>query len=222
MNQSIDWNDNEILLYLGYRGQELEDEFLRQLSECKKQIEHAMEYKEVYQEFSLSQMNVEGTSLTLLGDSISEHLKDCSKVILMAVTLGAGVEQLMMRTQVSDMSLALIMDACASAAVEAVCNKLQQKLEAAYGKQKLYLTDRFSPGYGDLPISLQGEFCRVLNTARRIGLSVTGTNIMVPRKSVTAIIGCADTPREHRKTGCETCNMFRSCKFRKEGRHCGK
>ena len=79
---------------------------------------------------------------------------------------------------------------------------------------------RFSPGYGDLPLEIQKDLCRMLNASRRIGLTVSESMLMVPCKSVTAVIGIAEEPQDHRASGCEVCNLFRTCEFRKEGGTC--
>ena len=86
----------------------------------------------------------------------------------------------------------------------------------------MYLTDRFSPGYGDLPISLQDSFLRLVDAQKQIGLTVTTTHILTPRKSVTAIIGLANQPQNKRFRGCAYCSMFETCAFRKAGKTCGR
>ena len=54
------------------------------------------------------------------------------------------------------MMKAVLFDSCASAAIEAVCDNLQKELQQSYP----YLTDRYSCGYGDLPITLQASSFR--------------------------------------------------------------
>ena len=85
-----------------------------------------------------------------------------------------------------------------------------------------HLTDRFSPGYGDFPFSQQRDFFDVLDITRRIGVSLTESGLMLPQKSVTALIGVSDRPQAHRHRGCASCILFEDCGFRKEGTHCGK
>ena len=138
----------------------------------------------------------------------------------MAVTLGPGIERLLMRREVTDMADAVILDACASAAVENVCDHFEFDLRDALKGEGLYLTDRFSPGYGDLPLDAQARLCAALDTARRIGLTVSSNYIMVPRKSVTAILGISERPQPLRRRGCEVCSLFLTCPYRKEGVSC--
>ena len=52
-----------------------------------------------------------------------------------------------------------------------------------------HLTSRYSPGYGDLPIESQHTILNLLDASRKIGVSLTGSLMMVPSKSVSAVIG---------------------------------
>ena len=84
-------------------------------------------------------------------------------------------------------------------------------------------TWRYSPGYGDYPIECQGAFLSALNAGRLIGLTVTESNILLPRKSVTAVIGISEKEIESsEKRGCDSCKLRETCKFRKEGKGCGR
>jgi cobalamin-dependent methionine synthase I len=125
-----------------------------------------------------------------------------------------------MRREVTDMADAVIMDACASVAVENVCDHFEFDLRRQLEGEGQYLTDRYSPGYGDLPLNCQSRLCDALDAQRRIGLTVTASSIMVPRKSVTAILGISDRPQTLRKRGCEVCSLFLTCPYRKEGIRC--
>lgn len=138
----------------------------------------------------------------------------------MAVTLGQGIDRLLAKSSVSNMADAVIMDACASTAVENVADNFERDLRKELEAEHLYLTDRFSPGYGDLPLAVQKQFCTALDTERRIGLSVSSSMLMIPGKSVTAVLGISESPKLLRKRGCESCSLFRSCIYRKEGKSC--
>lgn len=216
-------NVNQVLLYLGYRGGQVPDEVEETIARCAREVMDAARPRSLWKAFALEEgCHPAGTALTLEGESIRTHLEGCRQVVLMAATLGPEVETLLMRAQVTDMARAVVIDACASSAIESVCDQLEEELRADCAARGLYLTDRFSPGYGDMPIGQQGDFCRVLDTQRRIGLTVSGRDLLIPRKSVTAVLGIADTPRTRRSRGCEHCSMFRTCAYRKEGGCCGK
>jgi hypothetical protein len=120
--------------------------------------------------------------------------------------------------QARDMARAVILDACGSALVEQGCDGAEKELAARFPGQ--YLTDRFSPGYGDLPLSLQGNICTALDAPRRLGLHVTESSLLNPVKSVTAVVGLSDQPQKARIRGCTYCQMRESCALHKGGNHC--
>ena len=86
--------------------------------------------------------------------------------------------------------------------------------------QGLYLTGRYSPGYGDWPIAVQPRLAAVLDTPRRIGLYVTDTFLMLPRKSVTAVLGAGRAPVSGQRAGCAHCALRDKCEYRKRGESC--
>lgn len=211
-------NMNEILKYLGFRGQELTEDIAKQLRRCTDEVLQAATPRLTYRQVPLEDSAVLG--VTFAGKDIPTMLAPCEEVVLFGATLGPGVERLMMRYEVTNAADAVIMDACASTAIENICNNFESDMRAEIEAGGRYLTDRFSPGYGDLPISEQPKFFALLDMTRRVGVSLTPTTIMVPRKSVTAIMGIARTPQPHRPPDCEHCLMFRNCPFRKAGRRC--
>lgn len=211
-------NMNEILKYLGFRGQELTEEIAVQIKRCTQEVLHAATPRLTYRQAAIEDGCVLG--VTFAGKDIPQMLVPCEEAVLFGATLGPGVERLMMRYEVTNAADSVIMDACASTAIENICNNFESDMRNAVEAEGRYLTDRFSPGYGDLPIAEQPKFFALLDMQRRVGVSLTSTLIMVPRKSVTAIMGVARTPQPHRPPDCERCLMFRNCPFRKAGRRC--
>lgn len=214
-------NDNEVLLYLGYRGGEIPEPLRRDIARCKELVVQTARPRAVWRKFSLEiDGTLAGTGFRPEGKDVRALLEDCREVILMAATLGQEMESLLRRAQVQNMADAVILDCCASSAIENVCDNLCADLEAEFSPR--YLTDRFSPGYGDLPFAQQPDFCRVLDLSRRIGVNLSPGGLMIPQKSVTAILGIADIPQNKRFRGCAHCSTFETCTLRKENRSCGK
>nr|WP_326126218.1 methionine synthase [uncultured Oscillibacter sp.] len=160
-----------------------------------------------------------GTGLVLRGTGAARMLETCDQAALLACTLGARFDLSLTALQARDMARAVIVDACGSALVEQGCGEAEAELSARFPGR--YLTDRFSPGYGDLPLELQGDICAVLDAARRLGLTVTESLLLNPVKSVTAVIGLSDRPQMARIRGCACCQMRECCALRKGGKHCG-
>ncbi|MCD8364807.1 MAG: vitamin B12 dependent methionine synthase, activation domain protein [Clostridiales bacterium] len=211
-------NYNEILMYLGHRGQDVTPRVEEQIHRCVSLVRQCAAPRLVYSRMPVEQGGIAGFPME--GEDIRRLLAPCREAVLLAVTLGAQVEQELMRCEVTDMADAVIMDSCASVAAENVCDCFEEDMREEVRAEHRYLTSRFSPGYGDLPINTQQKMCGVLNTARRIGLTVTENYIMVPRKSVTAVMGISDEPQELRSRGCEACSMFLTCAYRKKGMVC--
>ena len=167
-----------------------------------------------------SAISLENTALELPGKSIEALLTDCDECVIFCATIGAQVEQLIKKAQIRDVALASILDACASVAAESLAQCANAEISSGITAEGKYTTDRFSPGYGDLPIGVQSAFCASLDTERRIGVTVGADSMMRPVKSVTAVIGIAPTPQKSRDTGCRDCAKLSDCKFRERGVTC--
>ncbi len=214
-------NRNEILQYLGDRGGAPSQELQTEIARCETRILETARPRLVYRQFSIApDGTLSGTDFRPQGNDIAALLRQCQSVILMGATLGGEVEQLLRRAQISNMAEAVILDSCASCAIENVCDNFCDELQAQLSPQ--YLTDRFSPGYGDFPFSQQPNLCSVLDIGRRIGVSLSPSGLMIPQKSVTALIGVSDRPQKKRFRGCAYCASFEACIYRKEQRNCGK
>ena len=144
-------------------------------------------------------------------------LADCRQCAVLVCTLGAEFDLWVRREQMRDMARAAMLDALGSAYIEAACDAAEEAIRARL--PGLYLTDRFSPGYGDLPLAVQPTLL-TLAGGSRIGVTLTDTMLMVPQKSVTAIIGLADKPQMARIRGCAYCALNQSCEYRKAGTTC--
>ena len=165
-----------------------------------------------------------GSSLSIcgvefIGESVKKHLSGCDRAVLLAATLSAESDKLIRQTAVTDMALSLAVDCICSAAVEQVCNRAESEIFSTLDTE--YRTWRFSPGYGDLPIDVQRDFLNALNAPKRIGLTVTESSLLLPTKSVTAVIGISDIPVKKGAKGCAVCSMRESCAFRAVGGVCG-
>lgn len=216
-------NIDEALRYMGYRDDINIDNITPILKECEKNLLNEANYRYCYKFFELEKkdnyIKLANTELILRGNSIYNHLEDCDRAILMACTLSDKADKLINRLNITDMSSALITDSMASALIEQLCNEVENIIRKELDIK--YMTWRFSPGYGDLPIDIQKNFIKTINADKQIGLTVTESNILIPRKSVTAIIGISDSPIPQKKRGCAICNMNKTCQFRKRGTHCG-
>ena len=154
------------------------------------------------------------------GSDIQRHLAGCTEAVLLAVTLGPGADAQIRRAGVGDVAAGAASDALASVLAEQAAAAAEARLRALAAAEGMYLTGRYSPGYGDWPIGVQPRIAALLDTPRRIGLCVTGTCLMLPRKSITAALGLSRTPVTGRRAGCAHCALRDKCEYRKRGETC--
>ena len=218
-------NRTEILRYLGHADTSPDGLVAAQLDEAEATVRRLARPRTLYRLFDLERtgdaLRLRGTALDLEGRDIRAHLTDADRCILFAATLGAALDHELRRTQITDMALATILDAAASAAIEQICDSLQTELTALADQKGRFLTTRFSPGYGDMPLSQQQTLCTALD-AGKIGVGVTEHFLLTPRKSVTAILGLCPNPVADGPNACALCQITDTCKLRKAGTPCGK
>ncbi len=212
----------EALRYLGAEG--APEELRRQAEEIGAELAAQVQPRYTYRLCTLS-FEAEGIrllepDLLLPGHDAAVMLAQCRRAVLLACTLGARFDSRLLALQARDMARAALLDACGSALVEQGCDQAEREIAARFPDQ--FLTDRFSPGYGDLPLTLQPGICRALDTERRLGVHVSRHLLMNPVKSVTAVIGLSDRPQMARIRGCAHCRLQETCTLRKGGNSCGK
>lgn len=211
----------EALRYLGVK--DAPNDLRVQMEVLARELAETVQPKYIYKvcplHFKEDGICLEGTDIVLTGSLANQMLAQCDRAALLGCTLGLPFDQKLTALQARDMAKAVMLDACGSAFVEAGCDAAEQELSARF--PDLYLTDRFSPGYGDLPLALQKPLCAALDTPRRLGVHVTESLLLNPVKSVTAIIGLSNRPQAARIRGCDHCSMQETCTLRKGGNRCG-
>ena len=161
-----------------------------------------------------------GSGITLRGVSADTMLRDCHSAAIMICTIGFGFEMELRKAQARNMAEAVIIDACGSALVEEGCDEAEREIASAL--PGTFLTDRFSPGYGDLSLELQADISSALNAEKMLGVHLNDSLLFYPCKTVSAIIGIADEKQPARIRGCDYCSMRKSCVLRKRGGSCGR
>ena len=215
----------EVLRYLGYKGQKIGENMIEMIDSCRQEVKNIITPRTVYEYRNIHNtekgVEVEDTNLILIGNDIKSHLSSANKCVLIAVTLGNEIEKKTRLYEKINLTKALIIDACATTAVEEICDILEEKIRKTAEAEGMSITFRYSPGYGDLPLDTQNNFLRVLDAQKKIGLTVSENNLLFPRKSVTAIIGIVSLDTKIKKRSCENCNNYDNCSFRREGETCG-
>jgi len=194
----------DILRYAGAREAVPEVSIL--LEETLREAQNCLCYKVCWQKLPAAQKGgeLDLTFASTRSERLRHHLEGCSHIILFGATVGIGLDRLIARYGKTSPAKALLLQAVGAERIEALCNLFSEKIKNETAAEGLHVTSRFSPGYGDLPLELQQDIFRTLNSSGKIGLTLTESLMMSPSKSVTAIIGigscCHDTA-----TGCSGC-----------------
>ena len=224
---SVTVEKSEVLRYLGHNGQEIDNDLNSKIYQCIKETKNEIDTKYVYQiydikkDLNLNTVQFENTNLILKSKDISELLRDCDKCVLMCATLGFNIEKNIRRYSYNNLTKGIIIDACATTSIEEVCDLVQDSILDKVAKEEKSLTMRYSPGYGDLDISANRDILNVLDAHRKIGVTVTNTGIMIPRKSVVALIGITNEKIGKVKRTCENCSNRFNCEYRRKADGCG-
>lgn len=179
----------EILRYAGVRGEAENLEEL--LSDCLREVEGLLSYSVCFSEFSICQTE-KGMNLGFCvteSESLKKALCGCDSLIVFAATVGLSLDRLIARYAAISPSKALLLQAIGAERMEALCHLFCEEISAELAEQGKTPRPRFSPGYGDFPLTVQRDIFAVLDCPRKIGLSLNESLLMSPSKSVTALMG---------------------------------
>ena len=159
------------------------------LQECLKAAKGAAQCRAVWRRYPVI---LDGDMLDLgfaKTDSrdLKQHLEGCGEILLFACTAGAETDRRIARAKLLSPARGLLMHAIGAQQVEGGCDRLCARLAQQFPDRQL--TDRFSPGYGDLTLEMQRDVMAALDCGRTVGITLTDSLLMTPSKSVTAIIG---------------------------------
>ena len=153
--------------------------------------------------------------LTITSEVLSRVLSHCHQVVIFVVNIGQGLEarvaQLMNEGQ---MLRATILDAIGSEVAEKTACYLQDKVRELANSNGAEITLRYSPGYCDWDITEQRVLFQAMNSAP-LGVNLTEECLMVPRKSVSGIIGLGHLEKRWpRYSPCRFCTQM-DCQSRR-------
>ena len=206
--------------YLGYGNREADEATEQLISGVIDELLQTAVCRSVCREFDLFlPQEEEGTAVitdafTAKSRNLRRNLKDCEKVLIFGATLGAPLDKLIQRYEKIRMSRAVVLQAAAAALIEEYCDEENGRWKAEYEKKGWYMRPRFSPGYGDFPLECQSGIIAALEAGKRIGITLTESLLMVPSKSVTAVIGLSRRKAACILQGCEACTK-KDCAYRR-------
>lgn len=213
-NRRILLDRKEILRYLGYGGASPKENDAALIERCTDEVATAIDCKACYDCFSVT---VSGDSvsvgpITVTSKALKRNLNGCQSAVIFTATVGFQVDRIISRYSLLSPSHAVVAQAAGAAAIEAWCDEICRILAEQYSDK--HLRPRFSPGYGDVPLAVQNDIFALLDCRRKIGVTLTENLLMLPSKSVSAIVGIGASKGIECDNSCEMCDNT-ECEFRR-------
>lgn len=206
----------EVLRYRGHRSETALPHIDRLAQEMTEKIYSSISPRHIMRRFSVTQTEdgvLLDSGLLLQGQDIKKHLSGCDKCYIFCATVGVQADNFI-RSQLALGSVyGLMADAAATAAIEAYCDTLENDLRNRLKEEKSYLTWRYSPGYGDFPFTQQPDILDLLQAEKYAGITCSESCLMIPAKSVTAVMGEAKIKPVEKTRSCDRCPNRENCNF---------
>ena len=147
-----------------------------------------------------------------LGDSsVFEGLE---RIAYCVCTIGPALEKEVTRLSGGgELLRAVVLDAVGSVAAEETAEHMDRRIQEEAAAMGLETSCRASPGYGDWDVREQAKLFRIV-PAERIGVTLSESSMMMPRKSVSFAIHIAERPARLRsENSCRNCDR-EDCPYR--------
>lgn len=157
------------------------------IEKCRDDLKKQLHYKCAYVRLpvDLSQKNICTFDFAQMQSrNLYNNLKGCKEAFVLAVTCGSAVDRYLARLRITSQAEYFITDALASTAADSFCGYACDNM-----RNGLSCRPRFSPGYGDLSLSVQEPLLARLDARDLLGITLGGSLLMSPMKSITAIMG---------------------------------
>jgi len=148
---------------------------------------------------------------------ICEYMKGAEKLALFVCTAGEGFTTRSHEyNKEGEYLKGFITDTMGSWVVERAMDLIQEKLKNTFRELEMHITNRYSPGYCNWPVSDQQSLFSLL-PEQPCNIRLTGSSLMIPIKSVSGIIGIGKKVKK-RGYACDICNN-KKCIYRNKKYH---
>ena len=201
----------EVLRYMGNGNHEASDDIMSAVDKVCKIFESTVSPDYVYRIFPITadEGSVTLNGITFKSVRLAKHLTGCSYAAVIAATLGTDADTIIRRMTVLGTINAAIAQAAGTAMIEQVADIAVSAVEK---ESALKSIPRFSPGYADWELAAQKDMLALCDAQRRAGITLTDSMMMIPTKSITAIVGLNKTGCTAKKD-CSQCDK-KDCDYR--------
>ena len=149
----------------------------------------------------------------LKGKLIAQHLFSAEKIIAVLCTIGAKLEEYSLEKIKTDPVLGLAIEGVGSAAVEALANPICTYFGEKAAEENLETTIPLNPGMIGWGVKEgQSQIFKLLN-AEELEITLTPSYLMLPRKTLSMVIGVGAEIKSSDKT-CDYCHMNETCRYK--------
>lgn len=156
-------------------------------------------------------ITLEGNGI-LQGRLLAQHLGPASEVSIILCTIGDALEELASETIAHDPVFGLALDGLGSAYVEALANAACRRFEEEAKAASLQASIPLSPGMIGWTVDEGQPQIFGLLDSEEIGVRVTPSWVMLPRKSLSMVLGVGTEMVEAGKT-CDYCTLRETCRY---------
>jgi len=178
-------------------------------------LEPAMAYEiHPITEMSRGQFSLEG-NVVVHGPLLPSLLIEAKELAAVVCTIGPKLEKQVTNYFNRDEPLrGVLLDGIGSAAVDSLTEEVCKLMTAEASSRGYQASSPISPGMPGLPITEQWQLLKI-GPAREIGVSLTSSGIMVPRKSASMVFGIGPQMKTWtRGEVCAHCSLRKTCPFR--------
>jgi hypothetical protein len=165
-------------------------------------------------ETSRRQLSLEGKRV-VRGALLPSLLSEAKELATVVCTIGPKLEKKVTDYFNQDKPLqGLLLDGIGSAAVDSLIEEVCKFITADASSHGYQASSPISPGMPGLPITEQWQLIKMV-PAQEIGVSLTSSGVMVPRKSASMVIGIGPQMRTWtRAEVCTHCSLRKTCPYR--------
>jgi hypothetical protein len=172
-----------------------------------------------YEYYTVSSMN--GSQISLEGDKaihgplIPAIFPEAKELAVLLCTIGPRLEKQVTDYSKSDEAMrGIILDGIGSTAVDMIALKVLRRLTSEVSSRGYEISSPVNPGMPGFPLTEQWNLLGLVN-ADEIGVRLTASGVLVPRKSVSMVIGIG--PKMTRWTEaevCARCSLRETCHYK--------
>jgi len=155
--------------------------------------------------------------IKISGPVVTGHLIGASYLSVVVCTVGPKIDAYALDIMDEDIVLGLAIDGVGSAAVESLANAVCRKIELEAASEGNQTTIPLSPGMIGWGIEEGQPLIFDLINEDEIDVSLTSHNVMVPRKSLSMILGIGPNINSGERI-CDYCIMSETCRYKDQNK----